>query len=717
MRLFCKSTRKKKPPSNAVDVLIQPRQPQAIDSDRPSLIALGTDILTLIIDFVQDSHPKSTLSLVFVNSYFHSLARYSQHRTITLKFLEEADQRQAIYDRLDCIEQQCLLPAIRELNIDPPWTCTENVTLPMAHLMPGMTGLRDVRWAGNNVPPPFLEALKRPTSDPSTTARKMPRLHTRDWWGLTDASTNLHALHANHNLHSLDIRKAYYTAQECRAHTEPLKDLLLTCPNLRILSLDIAVPVEMCVVHAPPPQYCGLGFTDGERPLAALEELVLTAYPFGTKPLPGGNGKVWPAYPYHIGYPGKVPEIEYWAETFDWSRLQRLEIGYPHVDFALMLMPKLIALKVAVFQNMWGEEEETRQFFREVPVRLEGIETSTLAHVGVEGIARHGAALRTLRIHRGEDCYGLWRKNAITAEQLARIREVCPLIVELAIDVLRHDNGWPWDTLDVLASFPRLRRLQIWFELNLSDTSNADGKRVRDDGSEPVRPPVTLSAAVMLYTHLLNQAQYLVQQEQEQQQHPPPTCPSQLKHLTLHVLGYPPRMFQFGASGPEHWPAAQPMTFTCTLSPRDDEAARGRFAVSCEGRVEVWSDEMEDLDAVLARGRKEQLREEERAMREKWGVRSRSGLIGVHWREAEGKGKTDRLRLALEGPISVSDWAAEATNVVYDWRLMRSQVFKKAAGILVACWSPTYRRRLCRGPPNREPSSVSGMIGSQKVAC
>lgn len=222
----------------------------------------------------------------------------------------------------------------------------------------------------------------------------------------------------------------------------------------------------------------------GDEKVPPLEELVISDYPWGHE----SDVMINPFFEglQQTGYPGKGSEIDYWAENFDWSRLNRLETAY--VDFALKIMWKLTSLKEVNFSGSSSNDAIVR-FYQQCPAALEAIGAESLQSITLDGVLRHGSALRKLQLHTVEDWGGEWTKKALDAASLRCIRDGCPLIEQLSVDVPRGD-GWPWEILDVLASFPRLRHLTICFELGL---------HCKDD---PVKPYVTFTAVDTLFTYL-----------------------------------------------------------------------------------------------------------------------------------------------------------------------------------------------------------------------
>jgi hypothetical protein len=141
------------------------------------------------------------------------------------------------------------------------------------------------------------------------------------------------------NLYEFSVRADYVTAEECLRITRPLKDLLLSCPNLCKLSFDIHVKGFGCVWYSAPNDYCGLGLVSGES-LPPLEELELLDYPWGhraaySRSLQSSGKRV-------IGYPELGVEQDYWANNMDWSRPRRLTAHDASLAYRIAL--KLTAL-------------------------------------------------------------------------------------------------------------------------------------------------------------------------------------------------------------------------------------------------------------------------------------------------------------------------------------------------------------------------------------
>lgn len=193
------------------------------------------------------------------------------------------------------------------------------------------------------------------------------------------------------------------------------------------------------------------------------------------------------------------------------------------------------------------------KFVLGVPARLESITVASSLSIIPHGIRLHGSSLRKLHMHRTER-YGpqKWYDNALDAWATQEVRDSCPHLEEVSVDV-RRDGEWPYDTLDIIASFPRLRLLTIWFELGL---------RRLDD---PVEPYITVSAAQHLFKYMWDHS---------------PARPSPLRSMTVNS-----GMVPFGCRDHKDptFASDQLTTFVFTVSERDDEMPRGKYNFKVEG--------------------------------------------------------------------------------------------------------------------------------------
>lgn len=364
-----------------------------------------------------------------------------------------------------------MIPAIRSIRVYAPAIEEDEKSLDaLVQLIQKATGLRDLEWQNTALYTPSNQ--NQSLALPPVVSVGIPekvvlalqpgesvRLHTtisslnRVVDPIPDPRMSVYTaplLKRNDSLHSLNMVFTYSDEESCIQFAQIAKQILLSSPNVRKLSIDFG-PQGVGPISVPlSASYAGLVFVDGERP-PALESLELIRYEFGYRK------DVEPGYisGSHVGYPGAAHESDYWAEVFDWSRLKHLKIR--NVDFALKLASKLISIEHVAFDRPQGIERVV-EFCELIPNALQSIAIPRFSALGLGGIIRHGSQLRVLEIHQKET--RTWADETIDASSLLTIQRECPLIEELALDINRSDD-WPYDILEVLAGFPKLRILTI----------------------------------------------------------------------------------------------------------------------------------------------------------------------------------------------------------------------------------------------------------------
>ncbi|CAH0057791.1 unnamed protein product [Clonostachys solani] len=527
--------------------LIEPRFPQKRDEYKPSLNSLGMELILMIFKIVHRESPESVKSLSLVSSHYHHAARYCQNQKIHLRI--SGEKKDALQRRLAYIEKGGFLPAIRHINVRGVEDDLENLEA-VAQFLQKAAGLRDLDWVNKGAPDSSVGVPEQVLA--ALQSRSTVRLHT-------DVVLNYHRLPTNEepptyraplargseNLRSLRMCFTYVGVDRCLEMVRNVKGILLSSPNVRKLVVDYGRPDGGCVSYGPPKEYTGFGFVDGQR-LPALEELKVGSYSFGSITSEAEDM----FFPMHVGYPGKGREEDYWAETFDWSRLRKLETKQE--VFALQVAPKLSALEEASFGGS-SDPKKVREFYDTVPNPLSFIDIQQFDALGVDGIIRHASKLTRLRIHQRQ--LRDWSEHTIDARSLLEIQKACPLIEELVLDIKR-EGDWPYEILDILAGFRNLRRLTLWFELGW----------VGHEPFDAVQPVVNYFGVETLLTHINS------------------TRPSNSKPLKeMKVYCGCPRPIKGYPSQQGLWPRRNTSSYICQLSERDDQAASGVFHITCPG--------------------------------------------------------------------------------------------------------------------------------------
>jgi hypothetical protein len=528
------------------------------------------------------------------------MARYVQYHTLYI----DLDQSKLARNRLDFLSRNLLFSAVRSLEVRGGKQNVETqnkdegdeiLTL-LANIFPSMTGLRDFHWqvrSKRNIPLPLKTEATVPI--PLSIIRHLSsrvRLHTSVTCEDTPNAMNqgearefLSQLTHNQNLFSLSVQISFFDELECRETMRALRQVLLSCPNLASIPLlNVWYPCGPAyhgMAEGPMPRapYCGLGLADGERP-PALEELGIARYPWGHE-----QSEPFDSI-YCFGYPEKGNEKHYWAETFDWSRLQR--INCIDSDLALEMAPKMTYLKEVMI------EFECATFLEEIPTSLKLLNIPSWSHVDCrpDPITRHGVELRKLKIHRVEQ---RWTTDSlVTDKDLVDLCNGLPHLKELAIDIARDQKAkdWPYSSLEIIARFPSIRIVQLWFELGTGRVT-------------PPTPPLTIFAARRLFKYLRERNKNV--QRLELGSRAPSAAP--------YWLGDQPS-----------WEAQNSMTFVCEISIHDGNAEEVK--VTCPDLTKEMNEELGRLAAENRAGRRE-LPEDA------------TGLS---------------LKVALDGPLPLDEW-------------------------------------------------------------
>ncbi|KAM7214352.1 hypothetical protein V8F06_010268 [Rhypophila decipiens] len=475
---------------------IKPRNIKPRDVRKPSLATLNYDVATLVIRFLHNTDPDSVNDLAMVCSALYVWARYVQHQDTYINLT-----RGRALEQLHSISRNGFLPAVRELRVKVADRRQLEAWNLLCNLIPQMTGLSHLHWIGAVIPDPVLEYLGKNlqtrlhiTLNHYTESHHSAERHHREQLALLEnlaanmsGSPNLSSLRI-----SLENNAAVYAGEFIHG---PLKQLLLSSPALRSLSINIHEQEWGCVTLDLEPENCRFGLVNGEGPLNPLQELEITGYAWRVD-----------------RHPPIMAGMEYWRRTLDWSQLRRLVLHnrsfyvYRSIQLADLLAPHLVALEEIEFRAD-GDEDDLQaisNFFNllasrkltsiSLPFLVPPSSTATLA------LAAHAATLQSLTIH----------PSPLTAQDVTLVRDSLPNLSSFSLVCDREyaTESWPDETFSILASIPRLQHLTIWFDLGPSDAH--------------FKPYLNVSSADEIFSHL--------------RQH----GATQLQQLTLHS-GFPPR--------------------------------------------------------------------------------------------------------------------------------------------------------------------------------
>lgn len=445
---------------------IRARSPVPLDSTKPSTAKLPEPVVHAILDLLQHVCPEALRAVALVSSSMYHQARYVQHQNVCID-LERPNHALSRLDLISRLGHAAAVQAVRVAGYKPSnqddVEASTQVLARLAGMMPSMTGLHEFTWhvsrcslgtyedvGSTSVPIPsdILATLRR-ASPP------LVRLHTSLYCSALEdsdikARAFLRSLEGNHNLSTLSVDVVYTNHQVCRSTMHALKRVLLSCPNLsKLPQIHVHYPRVASLEGQAMDPYCGLGFSDVEKP-PPLRELGVLDYPWGA--------------PGFTGYPIQDRETLHWANTFDWSRLTRLN----HIPDSLAdtLAPYLTTLREVALDEPSSID---MGFLDDLASPLEMLSFSSWKRVGNKPwrITKFGATLRQLRVHQNEPCWGHDSHAFITNPDLIHLSTSLPHLEHLALDMERDQETqqWPYAALDTIAAFPSLHTVELWFAL------------------------------------------------------------------------------------------------------------------------------------------------------------------------------------------------------------------------------------------------------------
>ncbi|KAI1088367.1 hypothetical protein F5B19DRAFT_471639 [Rostrohypoxylon terebratum] len=234
-----------------------------------SINTCSDEILVMVVDCVYHQSPKSLDNLALVNKRFHRLVVERRQRSWIFRHGNLSED-------LEYIKKNEIHNKIRRLGI----TDFMAVKPEFLAVLAKMEMLRDIEmvcgFGHRDLQDTFIKHLQR---------RPDIRLHLnvvgepiQQPFGFRN-EVRLKCFEDCVNLYSLRIKHSYKTFPECSAITIPLKMVLLTCPNLKHLKIDIKKIILRN--NQPTHNYCGFRFLQGQRLPATLKTLEIIAYPFG----------------------------------------------------------------------------------------------------------------------------------------------------------------------------------------------------------------------------------------------------------------------------------------------------------------------------------------------------------------------------------------------------------------------------------------------------
>ena len=385
-------------------------------------------------------------------------------------------------------------------------------------------------------------------------------------------------------------------------HLPQIYDALATCPNITSLELDLTM--QGCVVR---PQPWTFDFRDGDR-FPPLNHLSLSRFDFkddhrwewgwrgSLSPLlylaQDQLGSMIPAMKPSTPWP---PErtLERWLRAMDFTQVEALEIDEDDYFCVRMQheLPGLRNLTMHVGSNL---TDDARGFLEAIPP-LEFLSLRAAApylydpckpnrtRFPLEALlARHGPALRNLRLHQDETENLDRRRLTFSPAEIRVIGAACPHLAHLGLDLDRNGT-WPNATLDALAALPQLQSLSLGLELGADVHRNEPGQYGWNwdglDRGGPFREPlVSLNVSEALFADLRAQKQG-----------------KELRQLDIAVGDYSEKSYM-GPLYLPNWADGRARAFVCDAAGvKGDGKAPLCQVVGNEGPLASWNDDHDEV--------------------------------------------------------------------------------------------------------------------------
>jgi hypothetical protein len=179
------------------------------------------------------------------------------------------------------------------------------------------------------------------------------------------------------------------------------------------------------------------------------------------------------------GYRLSRATLEDWATFVDLSTLENIKClrgGEPSSDYfgyALKVLPNLKHVSLNLRFNHSKEFRSAVENYLALCPTLESLSLwSWMGRVKLNNILRHGPTLRMLQLHEREE--GMLGRPTMTVADVKAIRDACPHLTELTIDMRRESRNLASEPrndeiCEELALFgPQLEKVQVYFDLGIA---------------------------------------------------------------------------------------------------------------------------------------------------------------------------------------------------------------------------------------------------------
>jgi hypothetical protein len=426
-----------------------------------ALGSLEIELLSAILEYVDDESPNTTKSASLVNKHLYATARRIRFRrqTIDLSNLGKVRSRLSAFlaepDALRCIRHLTIVGHAHSTPPRPPELQSTYESL--ARLIRELASLRGIVWqCACQMPLNILDAIHQ--------CQPRAALKVYNWCreaydagcagpaelALTHSPT-LTSLQASiwdngGNPHP-DLREAAY------------KRIIANAPNLQHASittgrfggvLTTLSPAEEVELAKQEEQ-----FYTHKQPSTSLKSLTLD------------------------GYRLSKGTIDLWGRFLDFSKLESLKCSrgfVPDKSYFELAQTLLTGLKHVSLNFSYSKDADIAAAADNYLATCPSLETLSLWSwaniISLQSILRHGPTLKTLQLHERETTDVDVPRTVLTSSDVADIRRACPKLRDFTLDIDREAHEWEQEvnnqTIYAELALFTLDKVQLYFNLGIA---------------------------------------------------------------------------------------------------------------------------------------------------------------------------------------------------------------------------------------------------------
>jgi hypothetical protein len=443
-----------------------------------ALGSLEVELLSAILEYVDDESPNTTKSASLVNKHLHATAQRIRFRrqTLDLSKLGKARSHLSVLlaepDALRCIRHLTIVGNAYSTSLELPELQSTYESL--ARLIRDLASLRGIVWRyAGPIPLDILDAIHQ--------CQPRAALKVYNWCRETSGAdhTDPAELALAHSP-ALTCLQASIWNSGSSGHPDlreaACKRIIANAPNLRYAS--ITTGRSGCVVIMP----------------SAAEEVELAEQEeqFYTHKQPSTSLKILTL----DGYGLSKGVIDQWGRFLSFSRLESLKCSrgfVPDKSYFELAPTLLTSLKHVSLNFSYSKDADIAAAADNYLATCSPLETLSLWSwmnvISLQSILKHGPTLKTLQLHERESTHVDVPRSVLTSTDVADIRRACPILRDFTMDIDREALDWEQEVNNQviyaeLALFA-LDKLQLYFNLGIAAQISGSTSALNDADMSP----------------------------------------------------------------------------------------------------------------------------------------------------------------------------------------------------------------------------------------